>query len=466
MVAGPGQWGVRRLRDVAELRVSNVDKHEKDGEIPVRLCNYVDVYKNDRITERISFMRATAAEDELARFRLRCGDVLITKDSETWTDIGVPALVEYEAPDLVSGYHLALLRPQRERIEGAFLLRALQSADVAHQFHVRATGVTRFGLSHTDIKSVLVPVPPLAEQAAIVRFLDYADRRIRRAIRAKQTLIGLLNEQKQAVIHRAITRGLDSNVRLKPSGVDWLGDVPEHWEVVPLKRRISFQEGPGIMAADFRDEGTPLLRISCLANDEATLQGCNYLDPEDVLNRWSHFAVRAGDYLLSASGSLGAVSLATDVVAGSIPYTGILRLWPADTDSVDMRYVRYFIASELFHAQIRFMKAGVGIEHFGPTHLKRMLILLPPLEEQRKIAASLTVAAGKTDAGASEAQREIALLREYRARLVSDVVTGKLDVRAAAAQLPDEAEEAETLDEFEVEQGDESEIEGLEPVEA
>ena len=110
------------------------------------------------------------------------------------------------------------------------------------------------------------------------------------------------------------------------------------------------------------------------------------------------------------------------------------------------------------------MKAGVGIEHFGPTHLKGMLILLPPLEEQRKIAASLTVAVGKIDAGASEAQREIALLREYSARLVNDVVTAKLDVRAAAAQLPDETEEA--LDEFEVEQGDESEIEGLEPVEA
>lgn len=183
--AGPSRWGVRRLRDVAELRVSNVDKHDKAGEVPVRLCNYVDVYKNDRITEDISFMRATAAEDEVTRFRLRRGDVLITKDSETWTDIAVPALVEYEAPDLVCGYHLALLRPRRGQMEGAFLLRALQSADVAQQFHVRATGVTRYGLSHADIQSVPVPVPPLAQQAAIVRFLDHADRRIRRAIRAQ-----------------------------------------------------------------------------------------------------------------------------------------------------------------------------------------------------------------------------------------------------------------------------------------
>ena len=110
----PTHWEVRRIRTVAELRVSNVDKHTKEEELPVRLCNYVDVYKNDRITQQLVFMAATASEDEIERFRLDQNDVVITKDSETWDDIGVPALVTEPAKDLISGYHLAILRPKED----------------------------------------------------------------------------------------------------------------------------------------------------------------------------------------------------------------------------------------------------------------------------------------------------------------------------------------------------------------
>ena len=226
----PAHWQVRRLRTVAEMRVSNVDKHTKEDELPVRLCNYVDVYKNDRITQAIPFMRATASLDEVKRFGLKPGDVLITKDSEAWDDIGVPALVAESSDDLLSGYHLALLRPFRTTI-GAYLALALQSKGVAYQFHVGANGVTRYGLTQTSIQSVCLPLPPLPEQRAIVRYLDHVDDRIRRYVSAKEKLIALLEEERQAVIHRAVTRGLVPNVPLKPSGVKWLGDVPAHWEV-------------------------------------------------------------------------------------------------------------------------------------------------------------------------------------------------------------------------------------------
>jgi type I restriction enzyme S subunit len=343
--------------------------------------------------------------------------------------------------------------------------RLLLAYDLKKVFYGLGSGL-RQNLGWTDFKYLPCLVPPIDEQLAIVRFLDHADRGIRRAIRAKQKLIALLNEQKQAVIHRAVTRGLDPNVRLKPSGVDWLEDVPEHWEVVPLKRRVGFQEGPGIMGFDFRDEGVPLLRISCLAGEHATLDGCNFLDPTDVEARWKHFAVQAGDYLLSASGSLGSVSRATEVVAGAIPYTGILRLWAKDQDAVDMEYVRHFLASDLFAAQISFMKAGVGIEHFGPTHLKQMIIVLPPLREQRELVGAVATRTEEVDAVATSARQEIALLGEYRMRLIADVVTGKLDVREAAARLPDELDVPELPAELDVEQVDESGVDDLEPVEA
>ena len=124
--AVPAHWEVRRLRNVSTLRVSNIDKHTREGEVPVRLCNYVDVYKNDRIRSGMAFMAATATADEVEQFRLRSGDVLITKDSEVWNDIGVPALVQEIDDDVVSGYHLALLQPDAEHIEGGFLFRAIE----------------------------------------------------------------------------------------------------------------------------------------------------------------------------------------------------------------------------------------------------------------------------------------------------------------------------------------------------
>ncbi len=231
----PEHWDVRRLGTIAELRVSNVDKHTREDEIPVRLCNYVDVYKNDRITNSMPFMTATASKDEIKVFRLMRDDVLITKDSGAWDDIGVPALVAESAEDLLSGYHLALFRPFKEML-GAYLSRTLQSKGVAHQFHVRANGVTRFGLTHVGIQSVRIPLPPFTEQAAIVRYLDHADRPIRRYVSTKRKLIALLEEEKQAIINQAVTRGLDPDVSLKASGVEWLVEVPAHWEMRRSKR--------------------------------------------------------------------------------------------------------------------------------------------------------------------------------------------------------------------------------------
>ena len=209
-------------------------------------------------------MPATAKKAEIKRFRMAIGDVLLTKDSEDWTDIGVPALVEYAADDLVCGYHLAMLRPNGAFLDAGYLFRAIGDSGVARQFRVAAAGVTRYGLSRHAIRSVRIPLPPVVEQRAIARFLDYADRRIRRYIRAKERLIELLEEQKQAVIHEAVTGRIDVRTgqpypAYKDSGVEWLGGVPEHWELVPLKcisRRIQNGTTPPTTETAFYEDGT------------------------------------------------------------------------------------------------------------------------------------------------------------------------------------------------------------------
>ncbi|MDP3029024.1 MAG: restriction endonuclease subunit S [Deltaproteobacteria bacterium] len=234
----PEHWDVRRIRNAVDMRVSNVDKHTKEGELPIRLCNYVDVYKNDRITERVSFMQATATAEEIERFRLEPSDVLITKDSEAWNDIGIPALVEFTADDLICGYHLALLRSRKALLSGAYLFRALQSPAVAYKFHVAANGVTRYGLSHDAIKSVLLPVPLLPEQAAIVEYLDNATADIDAATDRARREIDLLREYRTRLIADVVTGKLDvRGVELPALGDLDTGEDAEKEEIGDIQEK-------------------------------------------------------------------------------------------------------------------------------------------------------------------------------------------------------------------------------------
>ena len=185
-----GSEDIRRaaLADIIDLTLSSVDKKTKTGERPVRLCNYMDVYNNTFITDQLDFMVATATDREVARCGLARGDVIITKDSEKYDDIGVPALVRHDVANLVCGYHLAILRPRAAQVEGNYLVYALSAPQVQHQFHAYANGVTRFGLRKRDIGLVEVPLPPLPEQRAIAHVLGTLDDKIELNRRMNETL--------------------------------------------------------------------------------------------------------------------------------------------------------------------------------------------------------------------------------------------------------------------------------------
>ena len=412
----PEHWDVRRVREVANLLVSNVDKYTQEGEETVRLCNYLDVYKNDRITDRLAYMRASATRDEIQRFRLRADDVLITKDSELWNDIAVPALVEYEAADLVCGYHLAILRARKTTLIGNYLFRAVQSIGVASQFHVAANGVTRFGLSHQAIKDIRIPVPSVLEQATIARFLDHADRRIRRYIAAKRKLIALLNEQKQAIINNAVTRGLDPNVRLKPSGAGWLGDVPSHWEVKRLKWVTRLQRGYDL-PADQRQEGeVPVISSG------------------GVIGTHSQARATAPGVVMGRYGSTDAVYF---VERDYWPHN--TALFVTDFNGNDPRWC-YYLLRTISKADHASKSAVPGVDR---KDLYEIRVPRPSPSEQIVVVRQIESEVAIVETAVDRTQRQIDLMREYRTRLIADVVTGKVDVREVAANLPDEGEEPE-----------------------
>ena len=434
----PRHWAVRRLRNTCTMRVSNVDKHKREGELPVRLCNYVDVYKNDCIRSQLGFMHATATRDEIERFRLQPSDILITKDSETWTDIGVPALVESSRHDLVCGYHLALLRPSSKYLNSTYLFRALQSVSIQYQFHIAATGVTRYGLSHNAIKSIWLPVPPLVEQANIAHFLGYIDENIRCYIRGKQNLIELLREQKIAIINHAMNRGIDPAVRLKSSGVKWLEDVPEHWQVRCLGQIGTLSKGRGGNKQDEVSTGIPCVRYG----DLYTSHEYSILKSRSCIlgSKYEEYTpLQFGDIVFAGSGEtideIG--KSAVNLMKSKACCGGDVILFRSKYQ-VDAEFLGYATDCQSSIAQKAAMGRGITVMHIYKDQLKRLALAIPPLPEQVAIASFVNRVNSEIDEAIKAAQREISLLIEYRTRLIADVVTGKLDVRRTVNHTQEE----------------------------
>lgn len=311
------------------------------------------------------------------------------------------------------------------------LYRTPQFAKEAERWSYGITS-DMWSLRPEHFKMIYTPEPPPDEQAAIVRFLDWANGRLERAIRAKRKVIALLNEQKQAIIHRAVTRGLDPSVPLKPSGIPWLGDIPQHWEV----RRIKYL----LREVDDRSMtgGEPLLSMRMHHGlvlfaehfsrppQAATLVGFKIVQPgQFVVNR-----MQAGNGLIFASTLTGLVSPDYAV------FTPI--------GDVNVEFLGELFRSRKTRAKFRTESKGLGTGTSGflrlyNDRLGAIHVALPPRAEQHAIITGLRGELSGVNAAISRLEREIELLREYRTRLVADVVTGKLDVREAVAQLPEEA---------------------------
>ena len=230
----PKDWKALPLSSVAEVVFSNVDKVSHPGEIPVRLCNYTDVYKNDYISAGMEFMRATATREEIGRFGIQPGDVIITKDSETPDDIGISTVVDSSALDLVCGYHLALIRPNQDVVDPTYLSKQLKHTRVARYFGGQANGSTRYGLSTSSIANTPLMLPDLAAQRSASALMRLVDDAIAKA----EAVIAKLKQIRAGLLHDLLTCGLDKNGQLRDPIAhpeqfkdSPLGRIPREWEV-------------------------------------------------------------------------------------------------------------------------------------------------------------------------------------------------------------------------------------------
>lgn len=205
----PKHWAVKKLKFNSSVHFSSVDKKSEEGELAVRLCNYVNVYYNDYITNDLDFMEATASAEEVCKFQLNIDDVIITKDSESWNDIAIPAYVLETSDKLICGYHLAQIRPNSKVLKGRFLFWMLSGDAFNYQFRIEATGITRYGLSNYGLSNSLVVLPPINEQEVISAYLDKKTKQIDQQIEQETRSIDLLKEYRTSLISEVVTGKID-----------------------------------------------------------------------------------------------------------------------------------------------------------------------------------------------------------------------------------------------------------------
>jgi type I restriction enzyme, S subunit len=283
-------------------------------------------------------------------------------------------------------------------------------------------------------------LPPPEEQDAIVQFVDYADRRIRSYIRIKQKLVKLLEEQKQAIIHNAVTRGIDPNARLTPSGIDWLGSVPQDWTVMPLKRAFRSMDY-GISESGSDDGAIRLLAMGDIRSGKVrvpesggvhTVDEALLLRPDDLLFNRTNSAELVGKVGLF-SGAATPVTFASYLV----------RLRPKPQNVSE--YLNYLLNEPYFLQRVR--REAIPSLHqsnLNPTRYGRFPLPLPPPEQQRSIVQYLKNDTAGIDNALNQTAQQIRLLQALQVRLIADVITGKRDVRDALEKLPREIQKPST----------------------
>ncbi len=399
------------LKHVASVRISNVDKKIYEGERPVRLCNYTDVYYGDTIKAGSGvFMAASASRDQIRNFRLQPGDTVLTKDSETPDDVGVSAYIDSSASDFVCGYHLAVVRPDPQVLHPKYLTWSLRSTAVRQQLVVAATGVTRYGLRAEALANVELELPPLDEQRRIADFLDVQVGLLDRVIRLRH---------KQAELLAARTRALAET------------HVQQLLAVVPLVRVQRVLHELDIRLSDHAEqERLPLLSVSIHLG---VVPRSEVADSEGRAEDYTHYKTCSpGDIVLNRMRAFhGGIGVARQAGLVSPDYT-VMRLH----ENVRPEYLNLIFRSPWFVGQMTQRLRGIGAVDQGAVRtprinfadLRLIEIPVPSLTQQDLIVVQLRAVEDRSRTARAALDRSSQLLQERKQALIAAAVSGQLHI--------------------------------------
>ena len=404
----PSHWEMRPLKHWVGINEVVLSK----GTNPDFEFHYVEI-GSVRTGVLIDEPRRIRFADAPSRARrvVRRGDTII---STVRTYLKAVWSADETTEDLICSTGFAVLSPRR-RTAPKFLKYLAQSNSFTDRMSAESVGIAYPAIAEGKFSSFHICIPPLPEQNAIVRYLDHVDERIQRYIEAKEKLISLLQEARQATIHRAVTRGLDPNVPLKPSGVEWLGDVPAHWEVRRAKylyREVNERSSTGteeLMSVSHKTGVTPRKKNVTMFRSETNV-GYKLCRPGDIVvnTMWAYMAA------LGVARQVGLVS----------PSYNVYR--PINGEQLNQDYIDPLLRTETYRSEYFVRSTGITSSRLRlyPESFLDIPLLYPPVPEQIAIAAYLDKATAGIDNAITTTRHQCELMQEYRTSLIAHVVTG------------------------------------------
>ncbi|HEX3048469.1 MAG TPA: restriction endonuclease subunit S [Bacillota bacterium] len=330
-------------------------------------------------------------------------------------------------------------------VESDFFHMAVRSKAYVPFFTQASDGVRvgQWDLSQTRMKEIQFWIPSLQEQQKIVKFLDFKTQQISCFIRAKKKIIELLKEQKQIIINQAVTRGLDPNVKLKPCGVEWLGEIPEHWEVLALKRVLDnmvdceHKTAPSVAESQYQ-----VLRTTAVRDGSLKMEG-TYYTTEEAYHEWTKRCVpRAGDIVFTREAPVGEACILPEGINACLGQRTVLLRTKGELYNPE--FLLYMLYGGPPKHIVQLTSKGSTVGHFNVQDIGNLILFKPPIQEQLEILKHIKTETKCLNLIIFRTEREIALMQEYRTRLIADVVTGKVDVRDI--EVPDVTEGELSMD--------------------
>ena len=430
----PAHWEVKPLKHVATYNDDVLPESTPDNfEI-----KYVEISDVDEHRGVVGWSVHTfASAPSRARRVLRPGDVLI---STVRTYLRAIAPVIQPPANLIGSTGFAVIRPVSTEFRSGLLGYALRAECFISEVISRSVGVSYPAINASDLVSIQVPVPPLAEQLEITSFLGHQTAKIDKLIEEQRRLIELLKEKRQAVISHAVTKGLDPNVPMKDSGVEWLGEVPVHWQVGPLKRVWDVKDCKHV-TAEFVEHGYPLASIREVQARCVDLRGAKQTTEEYYRQLVGEGRKpEAGDLIVSRNATVGEISEVADWHPLFSMGQDVCLLKRRFNGSAP-GFLYYLFKSEAIGEQINSLLVGATFKRINVEEIRALNISFPPEGEQWRISRFLDREDDRFGRLIGEAERAIELLRERRSALISAGVTGKIDVRGWSAGAEAEAPE-------------------------
>lgn len=405
----PEGWEVKRLKYATEnldnIRVplSAEERGQVEGSYPYYGATGIIDYVNDCLFDGEYLL---IGEDG-APFFLENEDVAFIAKGKFWVNNHAHILKTHENSDI------------------RFVMHSLNCVD----YEKYITGSTRDKLTQSDLSRIIIPFPSLSEQTAIANYLDQKTSKIDELIKKNEKLIELLKEKRQAVISHAVTKGRDPNVKMRDSGIDWIGQIPERWEVKKIKY-TSYIKGRvgwhGLRSDEFTDEGPYLVTGTDFIGDKVNWETCYHISDERY-NQDPYIQLRDNDLLITKDGTIGKVALAKNLPDKATLNSGIMLIRPV-TEDYCTDFMFWILNSKVFSEYNEHTKTGSTIQHLYQETFENFIFSAPHIDEQKNICTYLIQKTAHVDESIQKIQSQNETLKEYRQALISNVVTGKVRI--------------------------------------